>query len=199
MEVIEIISESRDLTLRQRWANLFAILTSILLLLFGLNLRNQLANAAVIFESPQAGITAFYPQNWLLDTSGAYVFQVRDMSRSGFKTTFQVSVQPVGLDAEERNVADRLTLDRLQTFTAYQVLAQAAYILPNDVQAQSLSYIYVSSDASPFLQGVPSVVQGFDVLTISGGQAIIATFRADVTVFESEFPRFETFLQRLQF
>ncbi|MDQ7024788.1 MAG: hypothetical protein Q9P44_04440 [Anaerolineae bacterium] len=199
MEVLEIIGESQDLTLRQRWANVFAILLSVLLLLVGLNLRNQLATAAVLFESPQAGITAFYPQNWLLDSSSDYVFRVRDMSRSGFKTTFQVSVQPVGSDAEERNVADRLTLNRLQTFTAYQVLSQQAYLLPNDVSAQAVSYSYVSSDVSPFLQGVPTVVQGLDILTISGGQAIIITFRADADTYQHELPRFEEFLRRLQF
>jgi hypothetical protein len=199
MEVIEIISESQDLTLRQRWAHVFAILVSVLLLLFGLNLRNQLANAAVPFESPQAGITAFYPQNWLIDTSGNYVFRVRDMSRSGFKTTFQVSVQPVGSDAAERNVADRLTLDRLQTFTAYQVLAQEPYSLPNDRHALAMSYSYVSSDASPFLQGVPTVVQGLDILVISGGQAIIVTYRADVNDYQQELSKFEQFLRRLQF
>jgi hypothetical protein len=199
MEVIEIISESQDLTLRQRWANVFSILVSTLLLLIGLNLRNQLANTAVLFESPQAGIVASYPQNWLIDTSGSYVFRVRDMSRTGFKTTFQVDVQPVGSDAEERNVADRLTLNRLQTFTAYQVLSQEPYTLSNDIRALAMSYSYVSSDASPFLQGVPTVVQGLDILAISGGQAIIITYRADVNEYEQELSRFEQFLRRLQF
>ena len=82
MTILEIVGESQDLTLRQRWANVFAILLSVLMLLFGLNFRNQLANVAVVFESPQAGIVAFYPENWLIDTTGDYVFRVRDMSRS---------------------------------------------------------------------------------------------------------------------
>ena len=109
MEVIEIISESDDLTLRQRWANVFTILVCVLLMLLGLNLRNQALNATTLYISPQAGVTALYPQNWLIDTSGDYVFRVRDMSRTGFKTTFQVTVQPVGSDAQERNLADRLS------------------------------------------------------------------------------------------
>src|SRR5688572_18813508 len=112
MEVIEIISESEGLSLRQRWANVFAILVSVLLMLFGLNLRNQVLNATIYYQSPQAGVSAYYPQNWLLDTSDDYVFRVRDMSRTGFKTTFQIAVRPVGEDAVERNIADRLTLDR---------------------------------------------------------------------------------------
>lgn len=199
MQVIEFIGEVQGLTLRQRWADVFALLISIVLLLFGLNLRNQAANAAAFYETPQAGISAFYPQNWLLDTAGDYVFRVRDMSRAGFKTTFQVAVQPVGPDAQERNVADRLTLDRLQTFTAYSVLSQSPMRLPNDVPAQAVSYTFVSSEVSPFLEGVPTVVRGLDILTISGGQAIIISYRADATFFEDEFPRFEQFLRRLRF
>jgi hypothetical protein len=199
MEVIEIVAEQDRLTLRQRWGHAFAILVSLLMLLFSLNLRTQLANAAVLYESPQAGILAFYPQNWLIDTSGEYVFRVRDMSRSGFKTTFQVGVEPIGADAMERNIADRLTLDRLQTLTAYQVLSQQPYLLLDERPAQAVSYTFVSSDASPFLQGVPAVVRGLDILTISGGQAIVITYLADANVFEQEFSRFEQFLQRLQF
>jgi len=199
MEVIEIISESEGLSLRQRWANVFTILTCILLMLTGLNLRNQVLNATRLYESPQAGITAQYPQNWLIDTSGEYVFRVRDMSRSGFKTTFQVSVQPVGSDAQERNLADRLSLDRIVSFTDYRVQPLEMYTFPDGREAQAMHYTYVSTDASPFLESVPTVVRGLDVLTISGGQAIVITFRADADNFDDELPRFEQFLRQLQF
>ena len=66
MEVIEIISESEGLSLRQRWANVFTILVSVLLMLFGLNLRNQVLSATVYYQSPQAGVAAYYPETWLL-------------------------------------------------------------------------------------------------------------------------------------
>ena len=199
MQVIEIISESEGLTLRQRWANVFTILVCILLMLLGLRLRNQAVNATTVYESPQAGITAQYPQNWLIDTSGSYVFRVRDMSRSGFKTTFQVSVQPVGPDAEERNLADRLSLDRIVTFTDYRVQPLEMYTLPGGQDAQALNYTYVAVNASPFLQSVPTVVRGLDILTISGGQAIVITFRADADNFDAELSRFEQFLRQLEF
>ena len=196
MEVIEIISESEDLTLRQRWANVFTILVCILMMLLGLNLRNQTLTATTFYESPQAGISAQYPQNWLIDTDGSYVFRVRDMSRIGFKTTFLVTVQPVGADAQERNLADRLSLDRIVDFTDYRVQPLEMYDFPDGRDAQALNYTYVATDASPFLQSVPTVVRGLDILTISGGQAIIITFRADADNFEEELPRFEQFLRQ---
>lgn len=199
MEVIEIISESEGLTLRQRWANVFTILVCILLMLLGLNLRNQALNATTLYISPQAGVTAHYPQNWLIDTSGDYVFRVRDMSRAGFKTTLQVTVQPVGSDAEERNLADRLSLDRIVNFTDYRVQPLEMYTFPDGRDAQALNYTYVAVNASPFLQSVPTVVQGLDILTISGGQAIVITFRADASNFNEELVRFEQFLRQLEF
>lgn len=199
MEVIEIISESEGLTLRQRWATVFTVLTCIMLMLLGLNLRNQALNATTLYVSPQAGITASYPVNWLLDTTGNYVFRVRDMSRSGFKTTFQVTVQPIGADAQERNLADRLSLDRIIQFTDYRVQPLEDYTLPNGDDAQALNYTYVSTSASPFLQSVPTVVRGLDILVIRGGQAIVAIYRADADNFEAELPRFEQFLRQLEF
>ena len=199
MEVIEIISESEGLTLRQRWANVFTILVCLLLMLLGLNLRNQALNATTFYESPQAGISAQYPQNWLLDTAGDYVFRVRDMSRTGYKTTFQVSVLPVGPDAQERNIADRLSLDRVISFTAYSVQPLEPFTFGDDIQAQALNYTYVSSDASPFLDAVPTVVRAVDILIISSGQAIVITYRADANNFDEEFPRFEQFLRQLNF
>ena len=199
MEVIEIISESEGLSLRQRWANVFAILISVLLMLFGLNLRNQVLSATVYYESPQAGVSAYYPQNWLLDTSDDYVFRVRDMSRTGFKTTFQVSVRPVGEDAVERNIADRLTLDRLQTLTDYRVQPLVLYLLPDGTEGRAMFYTFTFSDSSPFLQAIPAVVEGLDILTIRGGQAIVVSYRADASLFDEELPRFENFLSQLEF
>jgi hypothetical protein len=199
MEVIGILSESTGLTLRQRWANVFVFLISALMLLFGLNFRNQVLTASTYYESFEAGIRAFYPENWLIDSSGNYVFRVRDMSRTGYKTTFQVAVQPVGPDAQERNLADRLTLDRLQTFTDYRVQPLVPYLLLSGIEAQAMFYTFVTTDASPFLQGVPTVVQGLDILVIRGGQAVIISYRADADNFDEELMRFERFLQDLEF
>ncbi len=200
MQVIEIVGDSSGLTLRQRWATVFTVLVAIVLFLVGLNLRAQITSATSGFESAEAGIFALYPEGWLLDTvSDEYIFRVRDMSQPGFKTTFQVSTLPVGPDAVERNIADRLTLDRIQQLINYQVLAEEEFSFSERISGRSISYTYVSSDVSPFLEGVPNVVQGFDVLVLSGGQAIIITYRADADVFQRDYPRFEQFLRGLQF
>ncbi|MEL7433117.1 MAG: hypothetical protein AAFN11_04145 [Chloroflexota bacterium] len=199
MEVIEIISESEGLTLRQRWANVFTIMVCVLLMLLGLNLRNQAASATTAYASQEFGIAAQYPQNWLIDTSGEYVFRVRDMSRTGYKTAFIVTVQPIGPDAQERNLADRLSLDRITSLTDYRVQPLEPYVFPDGRTGQALNYTYVASAASPFLEAIPTVVRGRDIVTISGGQAIVITFRADVENFDAELSRFEQFLRQMEF
>jgi len=56
MQVIEIISESQGLTLRQRRANVFTILVCVLLILPGLRLRNQAVNATTFYESSSGNL-----------------------------------------------------------------------------------------------------------------------------------------------
>jgi hypothetical protein len=186
-------------TVRQRLANVIALGVAALLLVLGVNLRQSTLNATVVYSDIQAGIRAYYPRNWLLDTSGEYVFRVRDMSRLGYKTLLQISVQPVSRDTTERNIADRLALTRARTFTDYTVLTVEPYPLSDEITAQAVTYTFVSRDASPFLQGIPEVVIGQDVITINRGQALIITFRAEAQVYDMELARFRQFLATLEF
>lgn len=199
MGIIEVGAPKRQLTLIQRWSHTFTIAAALLLFLLGLNLRQNALTATVPYVNNIVGIDAQYPANWLLDTTGNYVFRVRDMSRFGYKTNIQMSVRPVGGDADERNVADRLALERGQTLIDYNVQNSVPYSLTEANDSLAIFYSYVSRDASPFLQSVPYVVRGMDIISLQRGQAIVTTFRAEADVFEQEFPRFERFLASLAF
>lgn len=199
MGFIEFDVGATELSFNQRWAHYLTIAVTILGLLTALNLRDQSLNTLVSYTNVEAGITAFYPENWLIDTSGDYVFRVRNMSVLSFKTTFQVSVRPVSSETTERNILDSLSLSRAQLLTDYTILSIEDVILDDETTGQAMRYAYVDRDTSPFLQSVPVVVIGTDVLTISRGQAIIITFRAAQDLLEEEEPRFERFLQTLDF
>ncbi len=194
--VIEGISSE---TPRQRWANAFTIITALVLFLYGLNVRENTLNAVTPYNNVQAGITALYPANWLLDTGENSIFRVRDMTQPGFKTTIQITIQPVSSATTERNLADRLALIRAQTFTDYSVLSIESYMLRNETPAQAIAYSYVNRDTGPFQAGVPVVVAGLDIITLSRGQALIITFRAQSDIYDREFSRFEQFLSTLDF
>ena len=165
----------------------------------GVNQRDSTLNQASIYSNLEAGITAIYPARWLLEESGTYVFRVRDMSHRGFNTAIEVSTAPVGTDTTERNILDQLSLQRSQVLIDYTVLGYDTYRLPDERQAISMSYSFVSRDTSPFLEGVSSIVNGLDILTIRRGQALIISFRADASIYSRELDTLRWFVQNLEF
>ena len=186
-------------TPRQRWSMFFSFLLIIIGLVLGINLRDNSLGQSRAYSNVEAGITALYPFRWLLDEDGDYVFRVRDLAQRGFSTVVQVRTLPVGPETTERNLLDRLTLRRSQTLIDYNVLGYDIYVLPDETAAVSMSYTYVSRDTSPFLEGVSSIVAGLDVLTISRGQAVIVSFRADAPIYRTELATLNWFIDNLEY
>jgi hypothetical protein len=199
MTLIEITEQQDSLSFQQRWSHYLVVILGIVGLIIGVNLRDSTLNATTIYTNSQAGIQAAYPQNWLLDEGGDYIFRVRDEAHIGFKTTMQVAARPVSANTSMRNVLDALTLSRSQTLAFYSVLSEEPYTLPDESSATAMSYTYVSGDPNPFLQSVPVVVEGFDILTIKRGQAVVITFLSEAPAYEENLPLFNQFLSNLEF
>lgn len=198
--MIELGKSAYPLDFRQRWATYLTMILALLALGYSVIERNNQLFAVTSYTDVQVGLTFLYPTNWLRDVSeGEYIFRARDMQRTGFKTTIQVSLLAVSSDLQERNIADRLSFSRAQILTGYTVLGTDDLTLPDDTSARSILYTFVSQEASPFLEGIPTVVTGIDILTINRGQAIVLTFRAEADAFEQEYARFEQFLETLEF
>lgn len=197
--VIEIVEQRDEITQRQRWSHYFVFIYALLAIFIGINLRDASLNATVLYVNSQVGIRAYYPQRWLIDTSGSYVFRVQDITQLGFKTSIQVSVQPVTINTSARNLLDTLTLSRSQTLSRYRVLSRQPYILPDEQEATAMRYVYVAGSEDPFLESIPTVVEGLDILTIRRGQAIIVTFLSDAQTFDDNLPTFQRFLDDLEF
>ena len=194
------IPQEPPLTRTQRWSTLVTVFVALLALGVGFLFKGQLVGATTPFRDLAAGILARYPAGWLLDTSGdEYVFRAQAPKSTGFRTTLQVSVQAIGADAAARNILDTLTLARAQTLAAYDVLRSAPFVLPDGEEAVRLDYVYVATDDNPFLERIPSVVRGVDIVTIKRGQAIIVTFRVEADRFDDETWRLDQFLASLEF
>jgi len=198
--LVEISAGRDEVSQRQRWSHYFALVFGAIALLVGINLRDSALNAATLYTNNQAGISAAYPANWLIDSSpGNYVLRVRDPSPMGFKTTFQVAVSPVGPASTARNILDGLSLNRAPTLAAYTVLSREPFILPDETEGTAMTYTFVATEGNPFLESVPVVVEGLDILTIKRGQAIVITFLSDSRTYEEDYIIFEQFLGNLQF
>lgn len=200
MTFVELSSDSPQLTYRQRISHVIALAFAVFALIIGYNLRNTALFSTTRYENAAAGIRAEYPRNWLFDNQGDYILRVRNMARIGFKTTIQVAVRPVGAAGSTRSILDAISLERFQSLAAYQVInVDDSSLLPDGTQSVTMFYTYADTDRDPFLQTIPIVVRGIDILAVRGGQVVIITFLADATSFEAEYPFFEHFLSGLEF
>jgi len=200
MSISYIESNSFQSTFRQRW-NHYLILATVLIGLFAAStLRDNALFAVTPYVNSSAGIRAFYPRNWLIDTNGDYVFRVQDASRVGFKTAIQVSIQVISTNTTTRNLVDALTLNRSQLLAAYRALpANNNFVLPDGTPATAVSYTYAAISSDPFLDTVPIVVKGLDVISIKRGQAVIISFLADSNTYNDQYSTFNRFLNTLEF
>jgi hypothetical protein len=194
-----VIEEPRRPSTRQLWSGLLALGATLLALLGGLVVRDSVLADTVPYEDPAAGLAVRRPAGWLLDAQGDYVFRLQDPAARPFKTALQVSVVTIGPDATGRNVLDSLTLKRSASLSGYRVLSVADPVPTLHGSAAEMRYAYVASEADPFLETLPVVVLGMDVVYLKGDQAIVATYLADVDQFEKQYFRFEQFLASLQF
>ncbi|MCY4064537.1 MAG: hypothetical protein OXG53_19395 [Chloroflexi bacterium] len=192
-------SPAVQITARQRWSIAITYILIVAGLALGFNQRESTLNLASEYNNLEAGISAKYPARWLLEETGSFIFRVRDMAHRGFNTVIEVSAAPVGRDTSERNVFDQLTLQRSQVLTDYTVLGYDDYLLADDALAVSMSYSFVARDSSPFLEGVSSIVNGLDILTIRRGQALVVSFRADAEIYQRELETLRWFIQHLEF
>lgn len=197
MTYIEIVGQDEEFTRQQRWSHILTLITGLGLFLFGLNLRSGALNATTTYNDIQAGISATYPQNWLIDFNGDYVFRVHDVTGIGFGATIQIALKPIGQNTTERNILDTLNITRPQTVTGYVPLLVEPFTL-DESEAVALNYTFVDKDYNPFLESIPTVVRGQDIIILRGGQAIIITFLAASQQFDDDMAIFERFLDSLE-
>jgi hypothetical protein len=142
---VEIFSAPTELTFRQRWSHYLALIFAGIGLLIGLNLRDSTLNVTTQYTNPQAGITAQYPQNWLLEEGGDdFIFRVRDTTTLGYNTSIQVAVRPISAQTSSRNIFDALTLARAQTLAKYEVISEEPFVLPDETVTSAMTYVFVA-------------------------------------------------------
>lgn len=183
---------------RVRFAHYFTILYCIAGIIIALILRDAGLFATTEFRNNEVGVIAYYPANWLLDTSSA-VLRATDTARSGFKTIIEVQVLPFAARMSARNVIDSLTLVRQGTLQDYRNLTTREITLRNQDIAIVNEYQFVFAPNDPFLQTLSTTVVGRDVLVIRRNQAILITFQTDARTLEEDLAIFDRFLDTLEY
>lgn len=199
MTIIEV-NAVQELTRIQRWSHYITLGIAVILLLAGFNARNNAFSSNVTYTNVQAGILIRYPENWLIDeASNEYLVRVRDMSRVGFKTTIQISVDPISADTDAWNVLFARSLRRANLATYREFAIEPDVPLPNDLLGTRMIYTFTDTDPNPSLESLPIVVIGVDVVTIRRGQAITITFLTDARTYQDDLAIFDRFLETLEF
>jgi hypothetical protein len=193
------IFERSDLSFTQRWNSYLALVVAVAALVGGLTLRNNTLSRTQTFEDLEAGVRAQIPAGWLVDAaSDEYVFRAQDPAALPFKTLLQVSVIPVGPDAVPDNILDTLNITRPLRLSAYKIINRTDITLRDGSPAKRMTYAYTQDERNPFLETLPTVVEGVDVVVLRGSQAIVITYREESAQFDDNLYRFEDLLRTLE-
>jgi hypothetical protein len=184
-------------SLGDRFAELTVVGVVLIALLLGWALKSSVESRALPFTA--GGISAQAPAGWLRAVSQrGEILRVSNPASSGFPTTYLIETEPVAAEATPAQAASLLTLQRGQQLTAYRVLEQAP-VTVNGKEAYRVTYAYVEADPDLTRADLPSVVRGVDFVFVSGGRAIVVSFRAETSTYDADYERFPPFLASVQF
>lgn len=187
-----------DLTRNDRISAILVVVVVLAGLALGLLIRQQNAGQTWVYTSREAGLEAAYPAGWLVDERGNYVMRVRDPKGRPFKTQYQIAVVPAGGQTSIRNVLDGLTIQRSSDLAAYRVL-NVQNVTVSGATLTEMNFAFVDADPNPFIQRLPVVVLGKDIVIRDGDRAIVVTYMADETQYDANYPAFERFLASLRY
>jgi hypothetical protein len=187
----------RFVPLGDRFAELSVILLTLVALVAGWLLKSSIENRSLAFSS--GNVTAQVPAGWLtMNPGGNEILHVTERAPGGFGTTYLIVTEPIPADATPGQVVSLLTLERGSSLTSYRVLDQKE-VLVQGRQAIEIDYVYVESDANLSHSVIPVVVHGLDYVFIKGDQAVIVSYRADQSVFDTDMSRFIRFLVSVKY
>ena len=107
-------------------------------------------------------------------------------------------VVPAGGQTSIRNVLDGLTLQRSSDLAAFRVLSVEDVSIGATTLTR-LNFAFVDADPNPFIQRLPVVVKGMDILIRDGDRIIVVTFMAEESTFDQNQIDFDRFLQSLRY
>jgi hypothetical protein len=186
------------LSRNDRFSELIVVLLVAFSVAVGLLLRQQTSGQLWTYQSTEAGVEVEYPAGWLVDESGSYLARIRDPKARPFKTQYQITIIPAGGQTSIRNVLDGLTLQRSINLSAYRVLSVQNASLGGQTVTQ-MDFAFVDADPNPFIQRLPVVVLGEDIVIRDGDRAIVLSYMADENTFNSGLPGFQRFLASLRY
>jgi hypothetical protein len=183
---------------RDRWADWAVIGLLALALLLGWAVMALAEGQRNVYTNAAAGLTVYYPRDWLLTSDETVAFRAVDAQAGEFKTTYEVSVHP--LSAWETTtstlavVLNNASLARAQNATAYRLFDTVEGREIDGEPSMEATYVYVQEGSNLFVQRMPVVVMGLDVAVARGNRAFVFTLLAAQDAFDRAEPAFRRFV-----
>jgi hypothetical protein len=151
------------------------------------------------FTDEGTGLSLQYPQDWLLKPDAGMLFQALDPESGEFKTRYQVRDWPIQVTTPITPtltmVLNNASLSQAQETTAYRLFEIFERLEVGGQPAMESSYAYVVEGSDLFVQQMPVVVQGRDVVVAGGDRAYVFSLVAARESFEDAGPAFDRFVQ----
>jgi len=164
----------------------------------GLFVRQLSTTQTWFYESRAGGVTVRYPAGWLVEEQSNNLVKFLDPQSRPFKTQFVITVVPTGVRADVRTALDRITLQRSRELAAYRILGIAGFA-DRSAQQTRISFAFVDTDPNPYIERLPIVVFGEDIIFVDGNRAIVLTYMASQQGDGFVKQSFEQFVASLRF
>jgi len=200
MTVSERISQPVSAPVRRRdrrsdWAVVALVIVALLL---GALLRNAVLYHTESFALDNIDLSGRYPAGWVRQYGDDPILRLRNPRSGGVGTTLELRARPLADDADVALVLDALALERAAAVEAYKNLGTEQTSV-RGMPVTQRSFTYVSVDQNPYLDRLPVVVQGIDLVIRDQGRVVVATFLADVDEFNEDYRVFRRFVEDLEF
>lgn len=185
------------ISLGDRYAEIAVVVVTIVALLAGLLVKDNVTSRSVPFAS--FGIQAAAPADWIQSApEGDVVLKVRERNTFAYQTNYAISKLLLSADSGRLEAVSLTTLQQAQTLNSFRILDQRTVTIGGR-EAYEVQYVFVESNPNITHADVPVIVLGVDYYFTTHDGALIVTYRAAQANFENGLARFHLFLESVQF
>ena len=188
---------TNKVSLGDRYAEAAVVVVTILALLAGFLLKDNVTSRSLPFEL--AGIQAAAPAGWIQSApEGDVILKVRERNTLAYQTNYAISNVLLSADSGQLEVVSLTNLQNAQTLNSFRVLDERTVTIGGR-EAYEVHYVFVESNPNVTHADLPVIVLGVDYYFNTADGAVVVSYRAAQANFENGLARFHLFLESVQF
>jgi len=187
---------TNKVSLGDRYAEVAVIVVTIVALLAGFLLKDNVTSRSVPFDLN--GIHADAPAGWIQSApQGEVILKVRERNTLAYQTNYAISKLLLSADSGQLESISIVTMQQAQTLNSYRVLDQQK-VSVDGREAYEVHYVFVESNPNVTHANLPVIVLGVDYYFNVPDGTVVVSYRAAQANFENGLARFHLFLSSIQ-